>query len=174
MPDFVTPLDEKQMADDQGILARLKSLDAWRARLSSTDVKFESLDEASTDMGAFQYGNFISGTGTPQGGDLTGTAVMYPPVTISGIPFTVVGMNNGILQFGLSAVDGTAWFAGGISILNSNGLLMTGLYYPVIFTATNAGNTRTGRFGMTLLPGSTVPSMQWDFESAAGATLVVN
>lgn len=175
MPDtFQSPLVNAQMPGGQSLEDRVKALEALVARSQSTDVGFASMDEAATDLGSYQFGQFIAGTGTPQGGDLTGTAMIWPGLVIGGITFTLVGMNNGNLEFGLSALDGTAVFAAGAGIINSTGIVMTGLYYPVQFTATNAGNTRTGRFGMTLLAGSSVPNTQWDYESPPGASQVLN
>src|SRR5581483_106262 len=176
MPNtFASPLDLATVPDNQSVEGRLRTLEARVARNTSFDVQFGAVQEAADDLGYYQVGNFISGTGTPEGGDLTGVAIMYPGFTYTdGVTYNLIGMNNGNLQFGLSALDGTALFASGAGVINAQGVIMTGLYYPVQFSATNAGNTRTGSLGMTLLAGGTIPNLQILYQSASGGTLVLN
>jgi hypothetical protein len=106
-----------------------------------------------------------------------GTTPPTGPNSGSGIWIDATGINGlqtSNLQFRLSAIDGTGIFAGGAGVINSSGIIMNGLFYPVQFNATNAGNIRTGSFGMILPVGSTTPAMQWNFQSPAGANLITN
>lgn len=165
-------------------LSTLNQMKTQQALMNNEDAQVGDLSELSDDLGTLRAGRFIcaqSGTdlandanGNPTLGTLTGTAMLWPGVVIGSETYTIVGANNGNLEFGLSALDGTALFAAGSGVINSSGIIMTGLYYPVQFVATNAGITRTGRLGMTLLSGSSTPNLQLDFESAAGSNLLLN
>jgi hypothetical protein len=84
---------------------------------------FETLDGAATDLGSFQVGNFISGTGTVDGGDLTGVAMLYPPWDDGlGNTYGIIGMNNGVLQFGMSALNGKIYGGSGAVTIDVNGI----------------------------------------------------
>ena len=121
------------------------------------------------------------GEGDPDNGDFTGTAMQYPPitVTIGGIDYllTVYGMQDGSLQFGLSSVDGTAIFAAGRGIINMDGINLEGVRYAIQHHAADelGANGRYGRLEMFLPDGTTVPAYGMTYKDATTASeLVVN
>ncbi len=121
MPNtFQSPLDRIKVQGN--VEDRLRALEAALQKQQTQNVKFASASDAAADAGLFQVGNYQSGTGSLEGGDLTGTAMVWPGVVINGVTYTLVGMNNGYLEFGLSAVDGTATAGAGAVILSREGI----------------------------------------------------
>jgi hypothetical protein len=92
-----------------------------------------------------------------------------------GVNAHFAGFNaSGDPQFWINADDGVGTFAAGRAVLNANGMILDGLFYPIQMSATVGGYTRSGKFGMTLLAGDSVPSMQWSFSALPGDSLVLN
>lgn len=147
-------------------------------RDSSELSEVTSLDQISYNAGDILAGRFLSIDDTatspePTDTGFTGTFQSGRGETFGGVKYGIGTVLLGAIQAGFGLL-GQFYAAAGSLIANANGILVTGLLYLLQFTATNAGATRTGKFGMTLLADQTTPSMQWDFESAAGATLVTN
>lgn len=179
---FPSNFDLKGVANNY--LSLINDVSSRLQLLERADISAESLAEISEDLGVIRAGRFVaaaSGTdlgsdanGNPTLGNLTGTAMLWPGVLIGTEVFTIVGAVNGNFEFGLSALDGTAVFAAGAGTIDSTGITMQGLFYPLQFTAVNAGFQRTAQFGMTLLAGSLIPNLQWYQSAPAGSNVVLN
>lgn len=130
MPDtFASPISSKQMPE-QNLEARLSAIEQSLSRQQSADTSFSSLDQVGNDLGSFQVGELIVGTGTPENGDLTGIAILYPPMTISGADWNLVGMNNGVLEVGINAADGKLYAGAGNIVMDATAITLTAGVYP--------------------------------------------
>lgn len=164
--DLITEL--KRVSDE--ILAAISN-----SKVTPNQVQLNKLSELSTNLGLVQAGEFRTGNGAKPGFGFSGTRMAYPPVWYNGNWWNVVGIERDSLQFGLRAQDGIALFAGGNAVMDSDGLKFSSLLYGLIHTATNAGNERTGKWGMVLREGSSTPALSMVFEGpAAGSNIVVN
>lgn len=140
------------------------------------DASGVSFDADAMDAGIFQVSTIVASTNglMPDDPSFSGSFMSDIGYTFGGVVYNIGSVNTGGIEWGVSETDGSMIFAGGAGKVNSQGVIFSGLTFNLQFSATNAGNTRTGRFGMTLLAGGTIPVEQWDFESAAGANLVTN
>lgn len=72
-----------------------------------------------------KQGEFRAGTGTPGvGGGFTGVRLGYPPFSYLSTDWNFVGVAADVLQFGLSASDGKAYFAAGTAVIDSAGITL--------------------------------------------------
>ena len=70
--------------------------------------------------------------------------------------------------------NGEGVFCGGNAIINMDGITATEyLKWLVAQSATNAGNTRTGKLSMALADGGSVPQWEMSLESPAGAAVTI-
>lgn len=94
----------------------------------------ESLDRRSSVQATMASGDvtrIIAGIGDPfddSGTDpFTGTAMLFPPyIDANDDEWHIIGMNGGVLQFGLSATDGKAYAGGGAVVLDIDGITISG------------------------------------------------
>ena len=156
--------------DPKSLMQAFTALQARVAALEQRPVEIGAVDELGTDdLGTMRSGRFIAGEGDPDGGDFTGSALQYPPllVTIRGVEYgmTIYGMQNGVVQFGLSSVNGSAVFSEGSGTIGAGGITLDGLTYLLTHTATNLGETRRGRLKMYLPTGKTIPAWGLDYDA---------
>ncbi len=167
-----------RMIMDNNILDRLAELERQVADLQGASIQASELSELSDDLGVVRAGRFIAGEGDPDSGDLNGTAMMYPGYEIvigeNTYHMTILGMKNGVLQFGLSAEDGQALFAGGNAQIGADGIVINKLGYLIQHTATDGTTERTGSQGMWAEPGKTEPCYGFGLSSPAGTEMVTN
>lgn len=171
-------LSSKVFQGSNNPINMIRDLQTRQADLASSEALINALDDQTADLGDQVQGRFIAPDPTatssePTDSGFTGVFASGRGESFGGVNYGIGTVLLGALQAGFGML-GQFFAASGALVANAVGLTLTGLLYLLQFTATNAGNTRTGKFGMLLLPGQTVPSMQWDFESAAGATLVTN
>lgn len=89
--------------------------------------------------------------------DFTGNAQLLTPLTVSGTAYTIIGMNAGVLKFGLSYVDGTITAvdgkfsgqitAGGVDIKGPLTITGTNGSFAMGITPPTANNSGTGIWG---------------------------
>jgi len=80
------------------------------------------LSDISERLGTIKAGEFRSGNSEEPGLGFTGVRMGFPAFTYGGVQYHLVGVNNDVLQFGLSATDGTATAGAGTVVLDSNGI----------------------------------------------------
>ena len=110
----------------------------------------QGLSEISQSLGLVLAGEFRVGNQKPPGSGFTGVRMAYPGMTYGGSLWNIVGVNNDVLQFGLSAVDGKAYAGAGSVLLGSEGVSIT--YRDVAGMDTQHGltfwnPTRTTEYG---------------------------
>lgn len=111
----------------------MKGLDQRLLAVEVGDIAVRQLSDLSEDLGVVYTGNFIAGIGDPfdqVNGLFTGTAMVYPPITIGSDDYNIFGQNLGILEFGISATDGRAYFAAGAGIIDHTGIILRADVYP--------------------------------------------
>jgi hypothetical protein len=167
----------------QDLLAKYKVKNNLLTRLDQAERKIRSVESAdfqAPDLSAFAPAvgevtemRILAGDGDLEGGTYSGTAMVWPSIEINGFSYTFLGMNNGVLEFGLSALDGRAYFAGGAGVIDANGIDLTGIRYALRHYATDlAGlNARYGSFEMMFQDGKSTPSLSLSFMDA---TAIVN
>src|SRR5512146_1812893 len=133
-------------------------------QISGAQVTVTGLDDISQNLGLVKAGEFRSGSGTP-GRDFTGVRMGAPGWTYGSTQYSIVGLNNEVLQFGLCNTNGKVYAGGGKVILGATGIDIIGdinnninYYHTDSGTANYAGalyatwdGTGTGRNTMTLL-----------------------
>lgn len=85
----------------------------------------QGLSEISQSLGLVLAGEFRVGNQKPPGSGFTGVRMAYPGMTYSSSLWNIVGVNNDVLQFGLSAADGKAYAGAGSVLLGSEGVSIT-------------------------------------------------
>jgi len=79
------------------------------------------LSDINSFLGTVTAGEFRTGNGKDPGKGFTGVRIAYPSLTYGSSAWHLVGVTNDVLQFGLSASDGKAYFGGGVHILDGTG-----------------------------------------------------
>jgi hypothetical protein len=128
-----------------------------------------ALDEISDDAGTQQFFTLVSGDGSdPTDPNFIGEVMCNPPMVINGIPYTRVGLNCGVVQYGLSAITGAALFAEGAGTIDRFGINLNGQRYAIRHFATDAvgENPRYGVYEMRIPDGGTIPALTISFFDA--------
>jgi hypothetical protein len=86
----------------------------------------------------------------------------------------IFGLNSNFQQFVLQAADGTATFAAGAAYIGVDGIVVDGLLYPILLTASANGEDREARIGMNIPVEGGAPGFQILFTSPASSELVLN
>lgn len=96
-----------------------------KIQISGTQiVVLEGLSDIDNNLGLIRAGEFRSGKGIP--GDtskpFTGVRIGAPGWSYDGVRYSIVGLNNDVLQFGLSNEDGSVYAGEGSVQLDANGI----------------------------------------------------
>lgn len=83
----------------------------------------EGVSEISERLGIMTAGEFRTGINEPNYG-FSGVRMRYPSMTYDGQEWNLVGVNNDVLEFGLSASTGKAYAGAGTVVLDSNGITL--------------------------------------------------
>lgn len=168
--------DQMALAQSNNIIEEIKNLrlEVEELKRRLTNVQVDSLDEMTSDLGQIGSGQLVFGNGNEIGDGFSGVWFGYPGLIINEEEWNLAGINNDVLQVGISAIDGKLYTAGGMLIADQNALTMEGLLYALVHNATYGGVTRTMRYGMFLPAGSTTPAGIISFESPAGTNLLSN
>jgi hypothetical protein len=112
--------------DPNSVNNRLLALERMVAQLSQRTVNINSVDELSDDLGVMRAGMFAALTSgsMPTDPDASGSFMSALGEEFPEGVVHIGGVNNGELQFGLSADDGSAMFGGGQVVLNKLGQLL--------------------------------------------------
>src|SRR3990167_3760351 len=109
----------RKMSDIEALIGGLR--DSLMVTPSQV-VIVQGLSELSSSLGLIKAGEFRSGNAFQPGEGFTGVRMLYPPVTVGGRAYNIVGMDADTLMFVLGATDGTAYAGGGAVILDALGL----------------------------------------------------
>jgi hypothetical protein len=176
MSDFLSDVDPKNLANE------LREVKRRLLALEQRPLRADTLDQLAPDLGTLRQGELLSAdSGQPDDGDYTGLFWSHQGYifTLNGIDYTLnlAGLLNGLLQFGLSAEDGSGIFAGGDGIIDQEGVNLNGIRYALRHYATDpdGNNARYGRFEMFYEDGKTIPGLALTFmDGATGTNLVAN
>lgn len=95
----------------------------YRVKIGGSQIIVQGLDEISGNLGLVVAGEFRAGIGMP-GRGFTGVRIGSPGWTYGRDRYSIVGINNDVLQFGLSNTDGKMYAGGGAVVLSDNGLVI--------------------------------------------------
>ena len=162
--------------DSNSLEARLLAMERRLARLEQRPVRMNALDEISDDLGDQRAGRFLAlASGSePTDADATGAFMAAEPEVFSdGSEVNIGTVKNGVPSAGFNTA-GDFFAALGRLLANTDGLLMTGQYYPIKFTATEGTDTREAWLGMRTPDGATAPVWSLMFTQPAGTELIAN
>lgn len=116
------------------------------------------LSEISKNLGLMTAGEFRTGNGIEPGKGFSGVRMAYPAMSYEADNWNIAGVSNDVLEFGLNANDGKAYFGAGVDVLDSDGLhISTSLDIPFLDGSSSGSNTN-GTASTTLSWAHTVPS----------------
>jgi hypothetical protein len=107
---------------DGNILNRVDALELQYRNLKSGTLKVTVLDHITNDMGLQLAGEFRSGNGQEPGSGFTGMRMGYPAFSYSGGQWSLAGVSNDVLEFGVDYATGKAYAGGGAVILDVDGI----------------------------------------------------
>lgn len=119
--DLIAPV-----AISNNLQSQLKAFELSNQIQDRKSVETGSLDNITNDMGLQIQGEFRSGTGEP-GDGFTGVRIGWPGFSYIESDWNIVGVNNDLLEFGLSAANGKAYFAGGAGTIDKDGINLEGM-----------------------------------------------
>jgi hypothetical protein len=113
------------LAEIQALVEQIKAdlpLLVQRSQVAPQQIVIaEGLSDLSERLGLIQAGEFRAGNGKEPGFGFSGTRMGYPAFAYASDTWHLAGVNADVLQFGLSATTGKAYFAGGSAILDVDG-----------------------------------------------------
>lgn len=155
-------------------LDRLAEVERRLAAIERMSVRANELSEISDDLGEIRAGRFVAGDGDPNDPNWTGVVMAHPSVEVNGKTYSILGMKNGISQFGLSNDDGSAMFASGAGVIDADGLTMNGLRYGVKQIASYDTAQRVGQMEMFLPSGESKPVLGLSYTDNAADNMLNN
>jgi hypothetical protein len=116
------------LAEIQALVQQIKNdlpLLINRSQITPQQVVIvEGLSDISERLGLIQAGEFRTGNGKETGFGFTGVRMGYPAFAYASDTWHLAGVSNDVLQFGLSATTGKAYFAAGQVILDSTAMIL--------------------------------------------------
>ena len=97
----------------------------FTAGASGLSRRLQAVSDIADSLGIVTYGELRVGTGDPDSGGaspFSGVRIAYPPLDYNSASWNIAGLDNDVLQFGLSASNGTAYAGGGNVILSASGI----------------------------------------------------
>ena len=142
-------------------LDRLRNVEQALSVLQGANMQAAALDEISDDMGDLRGGRFIAATSgwEPTEADFSGVFMSAEGEIFGADTYNIGGVNEGVLQFGLSALDGKAYFMGGAAIMDDGGINLTGVGNLITMEGSTETATRHVNIGMEIGPDTGVPSL---------------
>ena len=111
---------EKMLRDIEDAVARVA---VKTDRISAKSINAPGgLSDISASLGVVSSGELRQGNGLAIGSGFSGVRIVYPSVNYGGVYYNVAGVWDDVLQFGLVAETGEAYIAGGLVILNEDGI----------------------------------------------------
>lgn len=141
------------LAEIQTILEQIKNdlpLLINRSQIAPKQVVIvNGLSDMSERLGLVQAGEFRVGNGKEPGYGFSGVRMGYPPFSYLSQTWNLAGVHNDILQFGLDATQGKAYFAAGTAILDFAGATFQAQNGTSYFLQwkTNDNQTLVGKIG---------------------------
>jgi hypothetical protein len=116
------------LAEIQALVEQIKSdlpLLINRSQIAPKQiVTITGLSDISERLGLVQAGEFRAGNGVEPGFGFKGVRMGYPAFAYANDTWHLAGVNNDVLQFGLSATDGKGYFAAGKALVGSDGMIL--------------------------------------------------
>lgn len=84
----------------------------------------EGLSDISRRLGLIQAGEFRAGNSLEPGYGFSGVRMGYPAFSYDSDTWHLAGVNDDVLQFGLSATDGKGYFAAGAAVIGLDGMVL--------------------------------------------------
>lgn len=161
---------------DNNIVERLDRIERLAMQSRRADVTVQVVSDISNDLGEMRAGDFLTASdGYPDDGSYTGCFMSQTGYTYDGtVYYHVGGVKDGGLQFGLSAEDGKAYFAGGNAVIDSTGIIVNDTSFAWQQTGESAGGTMNFNMGMFLDAGGSVPSAGFQYSRVGAGELVTN
>jgi len=92
-------------------------------RLAATQViVINGLSDIDVNLGLIMAGEFRAGNQNAPGQGFSGMRMGYPAFTYAGDPWNFVGVENDVMQVGISATDGKLYAGGGVVVLDVYGI----------------------------------------------------
>lgn len=140
-------------------------------------VILKGISELSDSLGLVQAGEFRAGNAKEPGFGFTGVRIGYPPFSYASLLWNIVGVSNDVLQFGLSAADGKAYFGGGVNVIDQYGIHVYdagGKPALIALAAAETVNSEALGAGDVMIGdnSSTKPNLLWD--QSAGKLYIRN
>lgn len=134
--------EQTQLAIPGNLITTVQDLLNRIRYLERRNMAPQNLSELTSLMGTFRAGQLILGNGEPaeNPSTLTGIALGEPGWTRDERVYGIIGERNGVLQFGISAEDGAAYFGRGAITANEDGLFINDAGDAIIFSDTNTGS----------------------------------
>ncbi len=128
-----------------------------RVQQISGDVLFAGNVEIRA--GRFIAATEDSATLEPTDIDFSGCFISAEGETFGDSTYNIGGVNAGVLQFGLDAATGKAYFMGGAAIMDDGGINLTGVGNLITMEGSTETATRHVNIGMEIGPDTGVPSL---------------
>ena len=166
MSEFIN--ETKQLLSN--MLAKQTVVNNYLTNLEDTQYKLEqlgnrnnwynTLDMITADLGEIRAGAFyaLSSGAYPTDSDANGAFMVAQGIDIGGDTYNIGGVNNGVLQFGLSATTGKALAGGGAVILDTDGITLDGSLNSSIIRLTNANMALVGGADQFVVQTETTPA----------------
>jgi hypothetical protein len=135
------PLTNEEKSELLGFINKAEAATAQVGTIFKNGPIINEVSQVSNNLGRMYSGAFISGSGhdpDEENTDFTGSAMMYPGVTIGKDTYNVFGMKVGKFQCGMSSTTGKQTAAGGALTLDSRGITLNGA--AVLANAVNGDN----------------------------------
>ena len=162
-------------AVDGNFLTRLRDIEQRLSVLEGANTVMADVGEITDDLGDVRAGRILALTSgyEPTDVDATGVVIDAAGNYFGGSLYNLVGLNNGVLMFGLSAIDGKAYFMGGTAIMDEGGLQLSGLGDLITMRADNGTGMRYATIGMQTVVSNPAITIQ-SYEPVFGSTVIVN
>lgn len=141
-------------------LTNLENMQFQVEQIANRSLWFSTLDTITGDLGEIRAGAFyaLSAGAYPTDADANGAFMVADGVDFGGDVYQIGGVNNGVLQFGLSSTTGKALAGGGAVTLDTNGISLDGSLNPSIIRLTNNNMALVGGADQFVVQTETTPA----------------
>lgn len=148
-------------AVEGNLLDKINQMENRIAALEGANTVMADVGEVTDDLGDIRAGRILalSSGYEPTDADATGVVIDAAGIVWGADTYNLVGVNAGVLQFGLSATDGKAYFMGGAAIMDDGGINLTGVGNLITMEGSTETATRHVNIGMEIGPDTGVPSL---------------
>lgn len=174
--DALQPI--KRLFNSSNILDRLESVE--NASGVQPSMSMDTLDEVATRTGELIVDRLICPAPDvedtdPTSSNFTGSFIDGSGIGFGGNLYHIGGVDRGVLRFGISSTNGSAYFLGGNAVIDEGGIQISQNALAFIQNISVGTEYRVGRLGSKGLPGQSVPGFGMEFyEPSSSANLLTN